>query len=75
MNVLSLPYLLILVLSLIIFTAVIVLIQVVVTIDDPLIPQLIAEIPMFFDYDDIAMDWMCSLFDLGFRCHKKSEKQ
>ena len=43
-------------LGLIIFTAVIVLTQLVVAIGGPLIPQLITEMPRFFDYDDITGD-------------------
>ena len=47
---------LMLALGLIIFTAVIVLTQLVVAIGGPLIPQLITEMPRFFDYDDITGD-------------------
>ena len=43
-------------LGLIIFTAVIVLTQLVVAIGGPLIPQLITEMPRFFDYDGITGD-------------------
>ena len=43
-------------LGLIIFTAVIVLTQLVVTIGGPLIPQLVTEMPRFFDYDDVTGD-------------------
>ena len=42
--------------GLIIFTAVIVITQVVVAIGGPLIPQLITEMPRFFDYDDVTGD-------------------
>ena len=42
--------------GLIIFTAVITLTQIVVAIGGPLIPQLITEMPRFFDYDDITGD-------------------
>jgi len=47
---------LMLALGLIIFTAVIVLTQLVVAIGGPLIPQLITEMPRFFDYDDVTGD-------------------
>ena len=42
--------------GLIIFTAVIVITQVVVAVGGPLIPQLITEMPRFFDYDDVTGD-------------------
>ena len=42
--------------GLIIFTAIIVITQVVVEIGGPLIPQLITEMPRFFDYDEITGD-------------------
>ena len=42
--------------GLIIFTAVIVLTQIVVAVGGPLIPQLITEMPRFFDYDDVTGD-------------------
>jgi len=42
--------------GLIIFTAVIVITQVVVAVGGPLIPQLITEMPRFFDYDGITGD-------------------
>jgi len=42
--------------GLIIFTAVIVITQVVVAVGGPLIPQLITEMPRFFDYDDTTGD-------------------
>ena len=47
---------LMLAIGLIIFTAVIVITQVVVAIGGPLIPQLITEMPRFFDYDDVTGD-------------------
>ena len=47
---------LMLALGLIIFTAVIVLTQLVVAVGGPLIPQLITEMPRFFDYDDVTGD-------------------
>jgi len=47
---------LMLAIGLIIFTAVIVLTQAVVAIGGPLIPQLVTEMPRFFDYDDIKGD-------------------
>lgn len=42
--------------GLIIFTAVITLTQVVVAVGGPLIPQLVTEMPRFFDYDDVTGD-------------------
>jgi len=42
--------------GLIIFTAVITLTQIVVAIGGPLIPQLITEMPRFFDYDGVTGD-------------------
>ena len=47
---------LMLAIGLIIFTAVIVITQVVVAVGGPLIPQLITEMPRFFDYDDVTGD-------------------
>ena len=47
---------LMLAIGLIIFTAVIVITQVVVAIGGPLIPQLITEMPRFFDYDGTTGD-------------------
>ena len=47
---------LMLAIGLIIFTAIIVITQVVVAIGGPLIPQLITEMPRFFDYDDVTGD-------------------
>ena len=47
---------LMLAIGLIIFTAVIVLTQAVVAIGGPLIPQLVTEMPRFFDYDGITGD-------------------
>ncbi|MDH3203418.1 MAG: hypothetical protein OEL81_01915 [Nitrosopumilus sp.] len=47
---------LMLAIGLIIFTAVIVITQVIVAVGGPLIPQLITEMPRFFDYDDTTGD-------------------
>ena len=47
---------LMLAIGLIIFTAVITLTQIVVAVGGPLIPQLITEMPRFFDYDGITGD-------------------
>ena len=47
---------LMLAIGLIIFTAIITLTQVVVAIGGPLIPQLVTEMPRFFDYDDVTGD-------------------
>ena len=42
--------------GLIIFAAIITLTQVVVAVGGPLIPQLVTEMPRFFDYDDVTGD-------------------
>ncbi|WP_420546151.1 hypothetical protein [Nitrosopumilus sp.] len=47
---------LMLAIGLIIFTAIIVLTQIVVAVGGPLIPQLVTEMPRFFDYDDVTGD-------------------